>query len=57
MILIILILIICFLFQSLNVRKKYIESLEERIAILEIEKKNTRRVMYENGLIPKKFVD
>lgn len=39
------------------VQANEIKKLHDIVQILETERHNTRRVMYENGLIPKKFVD
>lgn len=39
------------------VQANEIKKLHDIVQILETESYNTRRVMYEKGLIPKKFVD
>lgn len=39
------------------VQANEIKRLHDIVQILETERYNTRMVMYENGLIPKKFVD
>lgn len=39
------------------VQANEIKRLHDIVQILETERYNTRRVMYENGLIPKEFVD